>query len=265
MKSLRRCIIAGCLALGAASAQAVPFFWTDWQGTDLDQGSGFQAQGIISTGSSTVTVTYTNPQGVGFYQTGVGIDYFAQGGSGSLGRIPATSPYTSSLVDNIPTAAEMIGLQFAGTQTLHFSQAVANPVFAFVSLNSNGYSFDQDFEILSLGGVDGNDCGYWGCGEAQKDTVGTATQLNSNNVGGSEPHGVIRFLGTFDTLNWRSSSNEFWNGFTVGVQGTAIEVCATNPTLPGCTSSNDVPEPGSIALLGIGLAGLMVGRRRLRC
>ena len=44
---------------------------------------------------STVTVTYTNPQGVGFYQTGAGTDFF-NGGAGP------TSPYTSSLVDNRP-------------------------------------------------------------------------------------------------------------------------------------------------------------------
>lgn len=268
MSRLQQCVVAVSLAVASAGAGAVPFFWTDWQ--SQGQGPGFQGLGTITTGTSTVDVTYTNPQGIGFYQTGIGTDYYAQGGFGSLGRNAATSPYTSSLVDNIPTAAEMIALQFPGTQTLQFSQAIANPVFAFVSLNFNGYAFDQDFEILSLGGEDGNDCGYWGCGGASKVIVpnatgpGTATeyQLNSNDRGGTEPHGVIRFLGTFDTLTWRSSSLEFWNGFTVGVQGTAVEVCATNPTLPGCTPNGDVPEPGTLALLGLGVAGILGLRRK---
>lgn len=261
MLTLKKCMAATVLALASTGASAVPFFWTDWGGGDLDAGSGFQAQGTITTGTSTVTVTYTNPQGIGFYQTGVGTDYFAQGSFGGQGRSPATSPYTSSLVDNIPTAAEMIALQFRGSQTLTFSQPIVNPVFAFVSLNLNGYAFDQDFEILSLGGVDGNDCGYWGCGGAQKDVVMSEFQLNSNNVDGPEPHGAIRFLGTFSTLTWRSSSNENWNGFTVGVQGTAVEVCTINLTLPGCQPSG-VPVPDTLALIGLGLAGFTLARRK---
>jgi len=254
MSRLQQCVLAVSLAIGSTGVSAVPFFWTDWQ-SEGQVRQGFQGLGTITTGTSSVTVTYTNPQGIAFYQTGAGIDYFTP-------RIPPnfdTSPYTSALVDNIPTAAEMIALQFAGTQTLQFSEAIANPVFAFVSLNGNGYAFDQDFEILSLAGVDGNACGYWGCGDAQKVFEGGKYKLNSTS---GEPHGVIRFLGTFSTLTWDSQSNENWNGFTLGVQGTAVEVCATNPNLPGCIPTGDIPEPGTLALLGLGVAGLLGLRRK---
>ncbi|HSC62426.1 MAG TPA: PEP-CTERM sorting domain-containing protein [Caldimonas sp.] len=244
----RRTFVAAALALIGAGAHADPFFWTDWTGGDLDPGAGFRAQGTITTPTSSVGVTYTNPNGIGFYQPSGGIDYYVSVGAG-------TSPYTSTVVDNRPTGTDIIALDHAGTQTLQFSEAIANPVFAFVSLNGNGYAFDQDFDILSVGGVGGHACGYWGCGGVTKVVVDLGGgkfeyQLNSNNVGGSEPHGTLQFRGAFDTVTWRSQTNEFWNGFTVGVQGTAVEV------LPA------VPEPETVVLLGIGLAALGVIRKR---
>lgn len=234
------------LLLASASAGAAPIYWTDWTGANTAT-SGFAGNGTITTLTATIDVTYTNPLGIGFYQTGGGADYWS-GGSG------ATSPYTSSAVDNRPTGTDIIALRYAGSQTLTFSEEIANPVFAFVSLNGNGYAFDRDFDLLSLGGVDGKACGYWGCGGATKVVVDLGGgvfeyRLNSNNVGGTEPHGALQFKGKFDSVTWKSTSNEYWNGFTVGVQGTADEVFP-------------VPAPAPLALLGLGLAALLASRKR---
>jgi hypothetical protein len=235
-------LVVICGSVGQACAGTI--FWTDWQ--SQGSGTGFIGLGTITTSTATVSVTYNNPQGIAFFQTGSGTDYF-QNGLFNGGRNPATSPYTSNLVDNIPTAAEMIALRFAGSQSLSFSESIANPVFSYVSLNGNGYAFDQDFEILSVGGVDGNSPGYWGSGTSFKQVVGNEYRL----LGTGEPHGTIRFTGSFSTVTWRSLSNEFWNGFTVGIQGTSTEVFAA------------VPEPSSVACWSLlGLTALGRSRRR---
>jgi hypothetical protein len=257
MKKISRISIVSILALCfSVTATADPIFWTDWTGADQDPGVGFEGQGTIATDSSLVDVTYTNANGISFYQSSGGIDYYQNGRSG---RDDSTSPYTSDVVDNSPTGSDIVALNRAGNQVLTFSEAIANPVFAFVSLNGNGYAFlNQDFNILSVGGEDGNSCGYWGCGGVTKNIVDIGGgdfiyELNSSNVGGREPHGVIQFTGAFETLSWESASNENWNGFTVGIQGTADEVFPDDPV--------SVPSPSSLLFLGLGLVALILRRK----
>jgi hypothetical protein len=214
----------------------------------------FTAVGTITTPTSTVGVTYTNPQGIAFYQATSGTDWWTD--STHVVRDPATSPFTSPAVDNIPTGVDMIALSQAGNQTLTFTQTIANPVFSFISLNGNGYAFlNQDFDILSVGdGSPTNHCGWWGCGTVSKNIVAVPGGFEYQLIGSGEPHGTIQFRGAFDTLTWRSLTAENWNGITVGVQGTAQEVFP------------EVPEPSSMLLLGTGLSFIArrVAKRRNR-
>jgi hypothetical protein len=251
-------ICAMSLLTGMASAS--PIYWTDWTGSDQDSGPGFVGQGLITTASASVDVVYTNANGIGFYQADGGTDYYTNSGGG---RDDSISPYTSSEVDNSPTGTDIVALSKAGSQTLSFSESIANPVFAFVSLNGNGYSFlNQDFNIFSVGGEDGNACGYWGCGGVTKNIVDLGNgdflyELNSSNIGGREPHGVIQFTGAFDTLTWNSASNEYWNGFTVGVQGTAAEVFPDDPV-------TNVSEPWTLLLIAMGVPLIFKQRRKYK-
>ncbi len=246
-----RALITFLLVGTGAIAHGAPIRWTDWTDGGTVEGTEYVANGTITTATTTVSVTYRNPLGIGFAQFSGGTDYWT---SRNSGRDPAVSPYTSDKVDNIPTGTDIIALQNAGNQTLTFSETIANPVFSYVSLNGNGYAFDQDFELLSFGSPsDGNECGYWGCGTSYKEVVDLGNgEKEYQLLGTGEPHGTLRFTGAFDTVNWRSLSNEFWNGFTVGVEGTADEILPP----PGGT----VPEPGPIGLLGLGVVSIALTR-----
>ena len=218
-------LIAGlfCLAAGARAAEVQ---WTDWIAGDPGTGT---AIGRITTAAGDISVSYNNPQGYPFIQTGSGQDYWQNE------RGPDGSPYTSSVVANIPTPSELVALNRAGTQTLTFSRAITNPFLGFISLNSNRYAFNRDFEVLSFGHSSDpegpNYSGYWGAGTVSKQVVDLGGgNLEYRLIGTGEAHGTIRFIGAFDSITWRSLNGEHWNGFTVGMErGRAPEV----PSVPG--------------------------------
>ena len=217
-------VAALSIAIGMmGKAMADPVIWTDW--TAGVAGESGSATGILNIEGTPVVVTYTGE--IAFLQTDGGTDYWNP-----------SAPYVSDSVDNAPTTSDIIALSRATTKTITFSQAVTNPLFAVVSLNGNGYRFDRDFEVVSSG------AGYFGDGTLTKEVGAGFFQLN----GTGEPHGVIEFQGTFTSISWTSLTDEYWNGFTIGVRGLA-------PTAA-------VPEPASLAMLGTGALGLLGYARR---
>lgn len=239
-------LIGTSMALPAA---AKSINWIDWQGSTTS-GSGFMALGQITSGGEVLDATHNNPIGVGFIQTGAGIDYFSGGAT--------NSPYTSTGPDgndNRPPAAEMIALRYAGPQTLSFSKPVENLYLSFVSINGNGWRFDQDFSILShtganIDGAGADSAGYWGSGGVVRVDNGDGTY--SLNATSGEPHGTILLPDVFSVLSWNSLTNEYWNGFTVGIEGTDEQV-----------GPAPIPLPAGAWLVLTGLAGFgMVARRR---
>jgi hypothetical protein len=219
-------ITLAAAALLSTPALSAEVDWADW--TSGTAGANGTATGVFDTTDGPVDIGYSGE--IAFIQTGVGTNYFNPG-----------TPYVSALVDNAPTAAEMIALSTATSKTLTFSKPVDNLFFAVVSLNGNGYQFDQDFEIVSTG------CGFWGCGGLARVDLGNG-QYQANSTGG-EPHGVIRFTGAVSSITWTSLSNENWNGFTVGTYGVAPP---------------PIPEPSTWAMLALGLVGVAAAARRKR-
>ncbi len=197
------------------------YYWVDWISWNNTTKT---ATGTITVGSDVINVTYYNPQGINLAQTSGGTNYWT-GYTG--GAFAGASPYVSSNVANGPSTSDIIQLRYGGSQTLTFSQSVENLAFSVVSMNGNGYGFDQDFTIEGNSGINGAGPGYYGSGTFVKSIVGNTFQLNDGGVNGasvggnSEPHGTIRFGNAFSSLTWNSLSNELWNGFTVGVSGTS--------------------------------------------
>lgn len=219
--------LAGLIVMLATTTgvHAAPVVWVDWTGGTT--GANGSAQGVLTVDGETVDVTYTGQ--IQFLQTGGETNYF----------IPS-APYVSATVDNAPGTSDIIALSTATSHTLTFSKAVKNLLFAVVSLNGNGYKFDSDFEILSMGQ------GFWGNGTLTKDTSIPGEYLLN---GSGEPHGVIEFTANVTSITWTSLTNENWNGFTIGVRGLA-------PVL--------VPEPSSLAMAGMAAAAVAGATMRRR-
>ena len=148
--------------------------------------------------------------------------------------------YTAPGLDNGPPDSDiirLIGGTAAGLQTITFSSAVVNPVMAIMSLGQTNvqvqYDFvDAPFEILNSGS------GFWG--------GGILNELAGDILQGFEGHGLIQFIGTFTSISFNVPFPENWHGFQIGVPGAIV------------------PEPGTLVLLGLGLAGLTLARRRRR-
>lgn len=234
---------AVALALAAVGvAQAAPVIWVDWtSGTAGATGSaaGFIDLGPAGADASDISVTYTGE--IQFIQTAPAGNYWTG---------PNTT-YQSALVDNRPGTTDIIALSRATSKTLTFSQAVDDLFFAVVSLNGNGYEFNEDFTIVSFGQ------GYWGNGTLTKQDMGNGT---FRLIGSGEPHGVIQFNRAVSSITWTSLTNENWNGFTVGTYGLAPPDPGT-PTTPPVTA---VPEPSTTALFAVGLMGLFALSARRR-
>ena len=222
MNFAQRAILGCSAALLLAASVPASAATVSW--TDwTSRPSNTTVAGNLLVGATNVAVTYTGA--INFVQTAGGTNYWNP-----------SAPYISiGVVDNAPPAADIISLSTGGTKTITFSQAVQDPLIALVSWNGNTVDFGVAIEILSFGR------GFWGNGTPILNAGGTGF------FGQGEVHGVIRLPGVHSSITF-TDTNENWHGFTVGVVGLP-------PPPP-------VPEPAILALLGFGLVGFGLARRR---
>lgn len=215
--------LAGALLAAAApvSAQTV---WTDW--TSFTPGSTGTAAGTLN--GSAVTYDGQLLGGVTFTNGGFAASW-----------APASSFVGGTVSVGPASVGDILALNGAvtGPNTLTFATPVTNPVLAIWSLGQPGLQASFTFDATPTFQVGGPNITYGG----------NPITVAGNVVSGFEGNGVVQFLGTFSSLSWTNTFENYY-GFSVGVAGTTAVI----------------PEPETYALLALGLAalGLVVRRRR---
>jgi hypothetical protein len=222
-----RYVVISAIFLSAIAAaplsQAATITWTNWTaGTAGNPGS---ASGAIAL-SPSVSVTYNG-------QT-----------AGRTLNYPSWTPagtFSGGAVGNAPpqsfNAVALTGGS-AATNTITFSTAITDPVFAIWSLGSPSipasfnFTASEPFTVQAGGG--------------SVEYGGSSITKSGNNVLGAEGDGVIQFSGTFTQITWTNPVFESYYAFTVGIAG---------------VPSSAVPEPAGLAISCIGLAALAFLRR----
>lgn len=220
---MKKLLLGAALAVlgSVTAANANQVDWTNWTASTTSSTAG-TATGNIGT----IGVSYTGE-----------MDLL----NGYVSNWSPASTWQGGPVSNAPPGNSSIQLQGGATpptlDTLTFSSAVLNPVFAIVSLGQGGINASFDFDkSLSFTTLGGGPSSQWG---------GVALSSNGNVVFGNEANGLVMFSGLISSITWTNPTFENYYAFTVGQVGA-------------------VPEASTWAMMILGFCGLgfMAYRRK---
>ena len=124
---------------------------------------------------------------------------------------------------------------FTGINTITFGSPVENPLIAIWSLGAPSIPASFNFDATPTVEAGGPNS-FFG---------GSSITVVGDTVNGNEGNGVVQFNGTFTSISWTNTPENFY-AFTVGVNGAPAPI----------------PEPMSLTLLGSGLVGLVYRLRK---
>ncbi|MBC7780997.1 MAG: hypothetical protein H7125_12935 [Proteobacteria bacterium] len=209
---LRFAAMAGALALSATQAVAATIDWATW------------------TSRTTATIS-----------GGVNVTYAGEPSALLINLVSWTPTSTwadGALIGNAPPrAGNMLvvrGGPNTGVNTIVFSQAITNPVFAIWSLGLFGTTASFDFDATPT----------FVAGGPNAEFGGAAISVAGQSVFGQTGNGSVVFGGTFTSIAWTNTAEDYY--FTVGING----------------GTQVIPVPAAAWLLGSGLMGLLAFSRR---